>query len=292
MHVADGFRRRLVLLVLADLHEVVRHNPEVTPELGHGLGLQPGYLEDVHLVVADIRLELRRDLQALQQAPVLVPPLLPEVQHQRHDRVAGLPPFLPVRFLVRQYLRPVAGPVIPYHPEGDVHVDVGLVLKAVQADADAAVPPELGDIPFLTVNLAIGILVFRQRCGIAQLVLFYQLPAAEQQDVDYVGEHVVIGFERLLRYILIPHDLILSHSRRFGKTPSRPLLQAVRPCGGIGAVRPQARAEPSVNRLGGPSAIHAAASVRNPGVLSRRAAVAAGRKGFYFCLFLCLGQFF
>jgi hypothetical protein len=66
----------------------------------------------------------------------------------------------------------------------------------------------------------------------------------------------------------------------------------VRPCGGIGAVRPQARAEPSVNRLGRPAAIHAADSVRNPNVLSRRAAVAAGRKGFYFCLFLCLGQFF
>ena len=66
--------------------------------------------------------------------------------------------------------------------------------------------------------------------------------------------------------------------RAVANRPARPLLQAVRPCGGIGAVRPQARAEPSVNRLGRPSAIHAAASVRNPGMLSRRAAVAAGTK--------------
>ena len=79
-----------VTVVFTHLHKVIRYDTEVALKELYLFPGQPGNLKDVDPVIADVGPEPLRDVQPLQQAFGLVPPLLiPKIQHKGENRVSS-----------------------------------------------------------------------------------------------------------------------------------------------------------------------------------------------------------
>ena len=181
------------------LDEVVGHHPEVALEALH---LLPGHKRDLEQVDAHVRherLEALRHVDRLVERQRLVPVLfVAEVQHQRHHGIARPVPVLP------QQLRPVLRAVVAQHAQRHVSVRGGLVLDADARDPDAAARPPLGHVPLDLPKLTVG-LVGSPGGLVLQLLGQYDRLPVEQQSVDDVRKHVVIGLQQLLRDVPPSH---------------------------------------------------------------------------------------
>ena len=97
---------------------------------------------------------------------------MPEVKHQRHDRIM-------YRLFV-QKLRPILRTIIAYHAKRHIRITRGLVFEANAGDPYVSVLPPLCDIPLDLVDLTIR-LVIRPWSLVLQLLLRQHLPALKQQ---------------------------------------------------------------------------------------------------------------
>lgn len=72
---------RVIVSILPELYEIVRHHPEVTPELRHLRPIQPGDLKEIDFVIRDKGAKPIRHANGLMQRQRFVPMLsMPEIQ--------------------------------------------------------------------------------------------------------------------------------------------------------------------------------------------------------------------
>ena len=125
-----------------------------------------------------------------------VPLIVPEVKHQRHDRI--------MYRLFAQKLRPILRAIIAYDAKWHIRIARGLVFEANAGDPYVSILPSLCDIPLDLVDLTIR-LIIRPRSLVLQLILRQHPPALKQKYIYNVRKHVIVGFKNLLRCILLRH---------------------------------------------------------------------------------------
>ena len=204
VHVLHNLTGGLIIPVLPHLHEVVRHDPEVAREPPELSVRQIGDLKDVHLMIAHERPQFLGDIDPLEQGSGSRPTTLPKIEHQRDH---GMPTPL------HGQLALIVCALIPKDPKGHVPVDLGLILEADQGDDDTLGDPELGDVAFLLPEFSIR-LVERAGFRIAEVAGIDPPPSAEEEDIDDVGEDVVVGLQVFLRHVPFRHAAPLSGRMR------------------------------------------------------------------------------
>ena len=122
-------------------------------------------------------------------------PLIAEIEHQRDHR-GRLFPFLQIPQLI-----PVIRRVVPHHPQRHVPIRFCLIFQSDAGNPDIIPDPLFRHIPFYFPELSIRLVDASRRLFLQIFRPDHPLPI-EQQHIDNIGKHFIIGFQRLFRDIL------------------------------------------------------------------------------------------
>ena len=192
-------RTRDVVAVFPLLYKVVCNDLKITPEKLHLLMGQIGNLEQIDLIVVDIRLKFFGNVQPLFQGKRPIPRfIMAEVEHQCHNRIEI--------FAVVEQLRPIFCAIIAHDTERHIGIRSGLVFKTDTGHANISVLPAFGNISLNFTNLAICLVVGAWSL-IFQFIRRQNLFAIEQKHIYNVRKDIVIGFQNFFRCILLRHPI-------------------------------------------------------------------------------------
>ena len=178
LHMGQILRTRNIVAVFPLLHEVVCNNLKIALEKFYLLMGEIGDLEQVDLIVVDIRLKFFGNVQPLFQGKRPIPRfIVTEVEHQRHNRIKI--------FAVVEQLRPIFCTIIAHHTERHIGVRSGLVFKTDTGHANISVLPAFGNISLNFTNLAICLVVGAWSL-IFQFIRRQNLFAVEQKHIHNV----------------------------------------------------------------------------------------------------------
>ena len=198
----DDALARMILFLFPHLTEILSNNAERIVEFCNRLVRQPCNFDDVDAVIADVFLQLGRNLETIFEPPRLAPmPLIPEIQHERNDGINF--PALRVHFIA------IRRTIIAHDAERHPLVNIRLVLKPEKRNANLVLPPKFRDIPLLFAQLLLSMMrpIRRARQHVNELLRRNELPALEQQYIDEIREHIRILEQLLFRNILLCHAI-------------------------------------------------------------------------------------